>query len=159
MSPGNTSSMQRRLPLRAQTATRKGGCSATRTLLAMFCEAVALDPLRLTAFAFAVARLAVCFSFGAMTSRVDDDTITQENYAGRGLSQSCHAIAVASKQNAMHMAINANTHKRQPASAPTSFFVTCVLLTYFRIPWHAGRASAYGGRWFAHNASFGKKSR
>ena len=120
----------------------------------MFCEAVALDPLRVTAFAFAVARLAVCFSFGAMTSRVDDDTITQEGYAGRGLSQSCNAIAVASEQNAMHMAINANTHKRQPASAPTSFFVTCVLLTYFRIPWHAGRASAYCGRYFAFTRLF-----
>ena len=120
----------------------------------MFCEAVALDPLRVTAFAFAVARLAACFSFGAMTSRVDDDTITQENYAGRGLSQSCNAIAVASKQNAMHMAINKNTHKRQPASAPTSFFVTCVLLTYFRIPWHAGRASAYCGRYFAFTRLF-----
>ena len=79
--------------------------------------------------------------------------------APRDLSQSCNAIAVASKQNAMHMAINANTHKRQPASAPTSFFVPCVLLTYFRIPWHAGRASVYGGRCFAHNALFAKKSR
>ena len=40
----------------------------------------------------------------------------------------------------------------QPASQRAH--VTCVLLTYFRIPWHAGRASAYCGRYFAFTRLF-----
>ena len=40
----------------------------------MFCEEVALDPLRVAAVAFALARRAAYFSYGAMTAQVDDDT-------------------------------------------------------------------------------------
>ena len=94
----------------------------------MFCEAVALDLLRVAAFAFALARRAACFSFGAMASRVDNDTTTREGYAGRGLSQSCDAVAVACRQNAILLQFAWRAHGHQckhtqtPASQCAHFF-------------------------------------